>query len=64
MISPDQATILASGENITAAEAFEAFVRFALGDASHPMLSSHDKISAVMLAALQALEFAEERGIA
>jgi len=63
LIHPDQSTLLSSGEAITAAEVFEGLIRLAQANTEYPLLSSKDRILAVLATAVEALEWAKEKGI-
>lgn len=63
MSRPDQRVILASGEEITRDEVFEAFILLAKGDSAFPLISERDKVIALAVASADLYEWAKERGI-
>lgn len=63
MLRTDSTVILKNGEVITAAEMFEALLRFADQDSPFPIMGRTDKAKAVIAVAFEALDFNEDKGI-
>lgn len=63
MIPGDRQVTLQSGEIMTVNELFEGLVLLAKNEATYPILGPSDGIKAVVSVAVEALEWAQERGM-